>query len=176
MAKKNHDEGGELHFEQISHHGVRYESRDMGIRGIIAFLVILGISGIVLCLVVWGYYDYRAKHLAAEPPVTGRPMLADTLPTQPDPTKRFPAPVLQPNDVADMNKFLANEQLRLYSYGWVDRNAGIVHIPIDEAMKIIAKQGLPTRPAPPPSTVAQFGSGADTVAGMAGGTRPVLRK
>jgi hypothetical protein len=58
----------------------------------------------------------------------------------------------------------------------VDRNAGIVHIPIDEAMKIIAKQGLPTRPAPPPSTVAQFGSGADTVAGMAGGTRPVLRK
>jgi len=33
----------------------------------------------------------------------------------------------------------------LTSYGWVDKNAGVVRIPIDEAMKIVVKQGLPVR-------------------------------
>jgi hypothetical protein len=42
---------------------------------------------------------------------------------------------------------------RLSSYGWVDRGAGIVHLPIDRAMELVA-QGV--RPAPdtsPPTSV-----------------------
>lgn len=35
---------------------------------------------------------------------------------------------------------------RLSSYGWVDRSAGTVHIPIDEAIRLTAERGLPTRP------------------------------
>jgi hypothetical protein len=172
MSKPHHDEGGDLHFEQISHHGVRYEPRDLGGRGIIVFLVMLVVSGAVLCAIVWGYYDYRLKHLAEEPPVTGTQMIAAAPAMQPDPTKRFPKPTLQPDDVADMNKMLANEKLILNSYGWVDQKAGVVHIPIDEAMKVLAQQGLPTRPAPQLLPAAQFGSGRDTVPGIAGGTRP----
>ena len=37
-------------------------------------------------------------------------------------------------------------------YGWVDRKAGIAHIPIDRAMDILARTGLPQgrpRPVPP---------------------------
>ena len=34
----------------------------------------------------------------------------------------------------------------LNSYGWVDKNAGIVRIPIDEAMKLTLQRGLPSRP------------------------------
>jgi hypothetical protein len=36
----------------------------------------------------------------------------------------------------------------LYGYGWVDRPAGIVHIPIDRAMDLILTE---TRPAVPPA-------------------------
>jgi hypothetical protein len=30
---------------------------------------------------------------------------------------------------------------RLRSYGWVDREAGLAHIPIDEAMKMYRRAG-----------------------------------
>jgi hypothetical protein len=41
----------------------------------------------------------------------------------------------------------------LHSYGWVDRAAGIVRMPIDRAMEVLAEHGLPTRAQPPESTV-----------------------
>ena len=37
----------------------------------------------------------------------------------------------------------AEELRRLNGYGWVDRKAGIAHIPIDRAMDIVATTGLP---------------------------------
>jgi hypothetical protein len=175
MSNHRHDEGGELHFEQIGHHGVNYEMRDLGGRGIIAFLIVLVISSAMLCVLVWGYYNYHFKHLESEPPVTGAQVINDTPATQPDPTKRFPKPTLQPDDVADMNNMRAVEDLTLSSYGWVDQKNGVAHIPIDKAMKALAQQGLPTRPAPELPQTAQFGNGTDTVPGLAGGTRPVVR-
>jgi len=33
----------------------------------------------------------------------------------------------------------------LNSYGWVDANGGVVHIPIEQAMKLTLEQGLPAR-------------------------------
>jgi hypothetical protein len=33
----------------------------------------------------------------------------------------------------------------LHSYRWVDQKNGIVGIPIEEAIKIVAQKGLPTR-------------------------------
>ena len=44
----------------------------------------------------------------------------------------------------------------MHSYGWVDQQAGVVRIPIDRAMELLAQRGLPTRPqagAVPPSDV-----------------------
>jgi hypothetical protein len=48
------------------------------------------------------------------------------------------------------------EEKTLHSYGWVDQRAGVVRIPIDRAMELVAQRGLPTRPqagAVPPSDV-----------------------
>ena len=39
----------------------------------------------------------------------------------------------------------AAEEAALNSYGWVDKDAGIVKIPVDRAMEILAKKGLPAR-------------------------------
>ncbi len=41
---------------------------------------------------------------------------------------------------------------KLGSYGWVDRKAGVVHLPIDRAMELAAKGVRPRASAPPSST------------------------
>ena len=46
----------------------------------------------------------------------------------------------------DLRALRAAEDQALRSYGWVDRNAGVVHIPIDVAMKRVVESGLPSRP------------------------------
>jgi hypothetical protein len=68
-----------------------------------------------------------------------------------------PSPRLQTSPVRDMDAFRAAEDRVLSSYGWVDRNAGVVRIPIDRAMDIVAQRGLPARaqgeavPSAPPT-------------------------
>jgi hypothetical protein len=53
-----------------------------------------------------------------------------------------PAPQLQTDAPKDLHTFLAAADQKLNSYGWVDRARGIVHIPIEEAMKRLAAQGI----------------------------------
>ena len=50
---------------------------------------------------------------------------------------------------APLAELRAAEDAVLYSYGWVDRAAGIVRIPIDRAMEVLVQRGLPTRATPP---------------------------
>jgi len=61
-------------------------------------------------------------------------------------TQRFPAPRLQIDDgnqeMADMH---AREDLLLDHYTWVNHEKGIVRIPIDRAMQLIAERGLPVQ-------------------------------
>jgi hypothetical protein len=59
----------------------------------------------------------------------------------------YPAPRLQSDPHHDLMQFQAAEMSRLTSTGWVDRDQGIVHIPIDDAMQRIARQGIPDWPA-----------------------------
>lgn len=62
------------------------------------------------------------------------------------PVPQFPAPTLRSSPRADMVEFLRAELARLNSTGWVDRGKGIVHIPIDDAMRKVADEGIPGWP------------------------------
>jgi hypothetical protein len=53
-----------------------------------------------------------------------------------------PGPRLQVDPEADLKAFRAKEERRLDTYYWVDKQNGIVHIPIDEAMKKLAAKGI----------------------------------
>jgi hypothetical protein len=55
----------------------------------------------------------------------------------------YPTPRLQADPTKDLQRFTAQELSRLNSAGWVDKSRGIVHIPIDEAMRRLAAQGIP---------------------------------
>ena len=60
----------------------------------------------------------------------------------PPSTSSLKAPALQVDPVADMEAMDARETQWLDSYGWIDKDAGTVRIPIDRAIALTAEQGL----------------------------------
>ena len=54
--------------------------------------------------------------------------------------ERPPQPLLQINPSTDLEQFRAHEEELLHTYGWIDRDKGIVRIPIDRAMELTAQK------------------------------------
>src|SRR5215475_6861375 len=54
-----------------------------------------------------------------------------------------PEPRLEVSQDADWKAMFQKEQAILHSYGWVDRSQGLIRIPIDRQMQIIAERGFP---------------------------------
>ena len=133
---------------------VSYEPRDLGARGILTFLVVLFVAGVAIHLIVWGLFkvftwqsqrnDPRLNPLVDQKAPSVGSVLQNTPRVN---VQQFPEPRLQPDDVGDMDKMRIQEETILNSKPWKDQG-GAVHIPIDEAMKIVATQGLPSRNAP----------------------------
>lgn len=67
------------------------------------------------------------------------------------PVDKFPSPRLQESPPVDLVQILRDERARASSYGWVDKKAGIARIPVDRAMDILARKGLPKVAAKPPT-------------------------
>jgi hypothetical protein len=132
---------------EIAHPETLYEQRDLSPRAILGFLIALAIAGILMHLALWSMYKYVTGMNLVAP--SGNPISTSNRELQPmgDPAVTFPAPRLQPDPVADEDKFRAYEEEVLNTYGWVNRQKGIVHIPIEQAIDVVAQQGLPTRPA-----------------------------
>ncbi len=61
----------------------------------------------------------------------------------PAPTLLPPAPRLETYPGENFPALHATQEAELNSYGWVDRQKGVVHIPIEQAMKLIAQSNLP---------------------------------
>jgi hypothetical protein len=107
----------------------RHERRDVSERFIYgAVATMLGLLLVCTAATLWLYPQSRLDRILKLP-----------LP-------RFPAPALQVDPSADMQRFHREELLRLHSRGWVDQQAGVAHIPIEEAMRQTARDGIPGWP------------------------------
>jgi hypothetical protein len=62
-----------------------------------------------------------------------------------------PAPRLQQFPANEFYQFRISEQSLLDRYGWMNREAGVVHIPIDEAMRLTLERGMLQSAAPDPA-------------------------
>jgi hypothetical protein len=72
--------------------------------------------------------------------------------------QRLPAgPRLQRVPANEIFEFRQRESRELNSYGWIDRNAGTVHIPIADAMRLTVERGLPSRAPTAPADAAPGG-------------------
>jgi hypothetical protein len=121
---------------------------DENVRGVLRFGAWMMVSAVIIYAALFGlfrYFDWQAA--VADP--EQNPLLAGEKPPA-SPVARFPEPRLQANAAADQVQIRAQEDELLDSYGWVDRRSGVVHLPIDRAMEMIAEHGVPVWPAPPP--------------------------
>jgi hypothetical protein len=57
------------------------------------------------------------------------------------PPHAFPAPGLQGDPRAERLRLEARQSAELHGYAWVDRAAGLAHIPIEDAMALVAARG-----------------------------------
>jgi hypothetical protein len=126
-----------------------FEHQDLAAQGVLAFLASLIIGGVVVYFVIWGLYHFlEARQREHQPELSPlvKQVETDTRIVSPDEVKKFPQPRLERNERTEIKDFRLKEEQTLNSYGWVDEKAGVVRIPIDRAMELLAERGLPTTP------------------------------
>lgn len=114
----------------------KHETQDVSVRVVAWFAVGLIISAIIIHFGLgWLFAAYKREYPSPDSPsriAFGARMIA-------------PAPQLQTNPSGDLEAFKKTEEATINSYGWVDKNGGVIRIPIERAMELIAQRGLPTR-------------------------------
>ena len=121
-----------------------HEHSDVPVRPLFWFIVIFIVFGIashvVLYLLYKGFVNAERKRM--DPPQTqvARPNDADVPQNQPllQPFPRTDVPPQRQTPVTDLADMRRTEEEVLRNYGWVDRQRGVVHIPIEEAKRRLA--------------------------------------
>jgi hypothetical protein len=104
--------------------------------GVFALALILMIA-LVLVVLHWTMRRLEAVAERADP--VASPLAGDQAP---------PEPRLQADTVAELASVRREEDQRLMSYGWIDRQARIVRLPIERAIDILVERGLPEPKGP----------------------------
>jgi hypothetical protein len=124
----------------VEHQALDHEHSDVNVRAILTFVGVLFMSAVAIHVLIWLLFMYFERREG----VTTQ-MAYPLSVTERDRTP--PEPRLQTNPREDLQELRAQEKEVLESYGWVDRNAGVVRIPVTEAMRLTVERGLPTRGA-----------------------------
>jgi hypothetical protein len=165
---KHENDGSEHEPEKIDT-STGYERSDVKITGILVFLISLGVFVVVVGVLAYGMgkvlnaYMNKQDGPNSKWTKTVEVRQLGNLPSSPELqnkiselTQSFPTPRVQTDDgnqdVADLH---ARENLLLENYTWADTAHTKVRIPIEQAMQIMAKRGIPVAPSaqlPPPLT------------------------
>jgi hypothetical protein len=132
-----------------------HELSDLSPRSISFFGVGLAALVIVTLVVVYGiivWFRHSAER-RAEPPIP----LSITAEPRPGPQL-----LVEPGQA--MKAMRQQETARLESYGWIDQERGVVHVPIERAIEMLAKKGLPARPSKAPTKGDSRTAGASSAA------------
>ncbi len=115
-----------------------HEDRDVSLRPIV--IASLGLAALILVAVaamrLLFVYNLDRTAKLSEPANPLAVASGERLP---------PEPRLLPHPVEQLQQLRAEEKSTLESYGWVDRSKGVVRIPVERAMELVAKRGLPKR-------------------------------
>ncbi len=114
-----------------------YETRDLPARPVVVAIVASAVVVALVFVAMYGLTGALDSYVRrAAPPANP---LAAAAPKEP------PAPRLQPAPAKDLAELRAWENGLLHGYAWVDKNNGVVRIPIERAIEIVAERGLPSR-------------------------------
>ena len=145
----------------VGRHGVSAE------RDVVSTPVVIGLYGVLVGLAVFSAIVVGVIFFALEKRAvrSDRAAVAEAGLERPAPDRVPPAPRLEIHTVGHWNAFRLAEKARLETYGWMDKQSGAVHIPIDRAMELIQQRGvgpLPPGPVVAPAPSAQMGTAQST--------------
>ena len=118
-------------------HGVSAEPDRVSVGPIIRFAVVLTVVSLVTMVAVFGLFRFfeartRATEAGPTPVEAEHPRTAEQ--------KLPPAPRLEIDSTASLLRLRAEETETLTTYGWVDKPAGVVRIPIERAMALMVER------------------------------------
>ncbi|MFN8443028.1 MAG: hypothetical protein U0175_19790 [Caldilineaceae bacterium] len=117
------------------------EVNDLNLRAIVLFtlglLVIIVVALLVLRWLVGAWSGEKLSTQIQVPPALATP-------------PAVPGPGIRAVPYAELQRVLTTQEERLSSYGWVDKNRGVVHVPIERAMQLLLNEGLPSQNVDPP--------------------------
>ncbi|HEY6050553.1 MAG TPA: hypothetical protein VIZ58_04840 [Thermoanaerobaculia bacterium] len=134
-----------------------HEPNVVSARGVARFMIGLATGTAFFAVLVWGVFQLLKRDARSE----DRPLPANVARQL---ERLPPAPRLEDRPLAPRSQLNARENAILGSYGWVDKKAGTVRIPIERAMDLIAHRGLPATAAAPAGSPA---AGAAAASGKA---------
>lgn len=139
-----------------------HEKSDVSIGAIVKFGIGLTVAAVVIHVALWGLFqlleDREAKRDRPLPALAAAGL-----------RRTPPEPRLEPDPLLPRRRMAAEEDAALTTYGWVDREAGIVRIPIERAMELLVERGLPPSkpmPATTPTPTHGTGTGNEPGAGI----------
>ena len=128
----------------LTHPDVRFEESDINPRYVVlAGVGVLLFSYFAIGIIYFLFEDLAHQHTRQSPPplpITAQSLHGVYLP---------PEPRLQKDPELDLQEYMAAQNAKLNGYGWINRQAGVVSIPIDRAMDLIVQRGIPPQKAPP---------------------------
>jgi hypothetical protein len=148
----SHGSGHHYSPEELHNYDVAHEESDINIRALIWSAVVLaGVCLTTAALMVGLFKVLEAQARTRDPKLSPLAMPATVMPPTTNTSPEFgsaPEPRLLTSEPTALRQLRTQEQETLHSYGWVNEQAGVARIPIDEAKKLLLERGLPVRPEP----------------------------
>lgn len=109
-----------------------HEGDDVNVGCVVSVIVALFISLGIISVALFGLFGYFEANIF---PQSTQPAAQSV--------QQPPEPRLQADLSTNLQRLNATEDATLHSYGWIDRQAGVVRIPIDRAIDLVAQRGVP---------------------------------
>ncbi len=138
----------------IANPDTKHETSDVSASMLLKYIGVL-VLGTVIVLVAMkflsDFFEEREQSLELPPASRVNPPGTQRLPPGP---RLQGAPGSQELPEVDLKLYREEQNAKVHSYAWVNREAGIVRIPIDQARKLILERGIAsaTGPAVVPTT------------------------
>jgi hypothetical protein len=116
----------------------KYEAADLTLRPIVTTVIVLAAITLVSYIVVYGLYQYW-KNADAQTRTSNLLPIAEG-----DEQPRTGPLLIEGAEAPDLARMKVEAAKKVDSYGWVDQNTGLAHIPVERAMEIVAEKGLPS--------------------------------
>ena len=119
--------------------GAKHEHTDIDPNIGYKFASWLAVAMLISAGIVYGsFWFFEGQEKAAD-------ALAQKYPLAVGMPKNPPLPNLQKQPFNDIYALREAENAKLTGYGWIDKEGGVTHIPIERAMDVMLQRGFPVR-------------------------------